>query len=77
MKAYNTDFNKTIEFLATASTIIGYLLVTQQILVTGILISIIGSLCWIGWGYLQIVNTKGLYVVNSFLIGCGILGLVA
>ena len=67
---------KKLEGAATLGTLVGYLLVSQQIMLAGLLISAVGSILWIIWARNQLVTARGIIVVNTFLLVFGILGLV-
>jgi hypothetical protein len=67
---------KKLEITATIGTMIGYLLVSQQIMLAGLIVSLVASTLWIIWAKFQTIACNGLLIVNGFLVGCGILGLI-
>jgi len=68
--------NKLTEIAATVLTIVGYTLITQQLMLAGILVAIVGNIVWILWAWFQTLDMKGLIIVNSFMLCAGIVGLI-
>ena len=69
-------FNKNSEIGATVLTILGYLLITQQIMLIGLIVAIVGNIVWIVWAWWQVIEMRGLIVVNSFMLFVGLFGLI-
>lgn len=74
-KSFYAEFNgiKTVSWLGTTTSIIGAFLLATGYIVTGYLLFVVGSGCWLLVGYIQ--KDKALMSLNTAFLVADFLGL--
>lgn len=65
---------KTLEFTATICTVLGFYLISQNILLWGFVISLMANVFWICWA--SRLPARGILVVNALLAFSAINGIM-
>lgn len=66
--------SKAVEVLATVTTIIGFYLLSEHLMVPGFLISLSANALWLVWGFFNKAN--GIMIVNACLAVSSINGII-